>query len=42
MFFTFMLAQSRRLPLSLRSRCASGSPEWNELRNASTSLRGRT
>jgi phosphoglycerate dehydrogenase-like enzyme len=39
--FTFMLAQSRRLPLSLRSRFGSGDPEWYLLRNASTSLRGQ-
>jgi phosphoglycerate dehydrogenase-like enzyme len=37
----FMLARSRRLPLALRSRCAPGSSEWNQLREASVSLRGQ-
>jgi phosphoglycerate dehydrogenase-like enzyme len=39
--FAFMLAHSRRLPLALHTRTASGTPEWIELRNASTSLRGQ-
>jgi phosphoglycerate dehydrogenase-like enzyme len=39
--FAFMLAQARQLPAALKSRGASGSPEWNELRNASTCLKGQ-
>jgi phosphoglycerate dehydrogenase-like enzyme len=38
----FMVAQARNLPSALRSRAANGSPEWNELRNASGTLRGET
>lgn len=38
----FMLAQARNLPAALRSRAANGSPEWNELRNSSGTLRGET
>lgn len=36
----FMLAQARNLPSALMSRAASGSSEWNELRNSSGTLRG--
>jgi phosphoglycerate dehydrogenase-like enzyme len=39
--FSFMLAQSRQLPLALKTRCASGSAPWNELRNASSCLQGQ-
>ena len=39
--FAFMLAHSRRLPLGLQTRTASGTPEWLALRNASNSLRGQ-
>jgi phosphoglycerate dehydrogenase-like enzyme len=37
----FMLGHARRLPEALRSRAASGTPEWFHLRNASSSLRGQ-
>jgi phosphoglycerate dehydrogenase-like enzyme len=39
--FAFMLAQVRRLPQALQSRAASGTPEWRELRETSTPLRGQ-
>lgn len=39
---SFMLAQARHLPLSLKTRTPSGTPEWNALRNASSTLRGET
>lgn len=37
----FLLAQARRLPEALRSRCASGSAEWNALRSGCTPLSGQ-
>jgi phosphoglycerate dehydrogenase-like enzyme len=39
--FAFMLAQARRLPLGLQTRTASGLPEWFQLRNTSSLLRGQ-
>jgi len=39
--FAFMLAQARRLPQGLQSRCASGSPQWIELREGSTLLQNQ-
>ncbi len=36
----FMLANARQLPQGFRTRTASGTPEWFQLRNASSSLRG--
>jgi phosphoglycerate dehydrogenase-like enzyme len=39
---SFMLAQARHLPAALKSRAASGSPEWIGLRESSRSLRGET
>lgn len=39
--FSFMLAQSRRLPQALQSHAANGSPEWLQLRGDSVSLRGQ-
>src|SRR4051812_4030638 len=37
----YILAQARCLPRALRTRTASGTEEWNELRNASAVLRGQ-
>jgi phosphoglycerate dehydrogenase-like enzyme len=37
----FMLAHARVLPQALKSQAPNGSPEWNELRQNSTSLRGQ-
>jgi phosphoglycerate dehydrogenase-like enzyme len=37
--FAFMLAQARKLPQCLDSRCANGSPEWTQLRESSVLLR---
>jgi phosphoglycerate dehydrogenase-like enzyme len=39
---SFMLAQARQLPAGLRSRTASGTPEWDALRSESRTLRGET
>lgn len=39
---SFMLAQARSLPLALKTRTPNGSPEWNQLRNASSVLRDET
>jgi phosphoglycerate dehydrogenase-like enzyme len=39
---SFMLAQSRQLPLGLKSRTGVGSPLWWEIRGASVPLRGQT
>jgi phosphoglycerate dehydrogenase-like enzyme len=39
---SFLLAQARNLPLALATRTPNGSPVWNELRNASSTLRGET
>ncbi len=36
--FAFMLAQARRLPQGLQIRCASGSPQWIQLRESSALL----
>ena len=38
----FMLAQTRKLPLGLRTRAANGSDAWQELRGTSGTLRGET
>ncbi|MES2921959.1 MAG: D-2-hydroxyacid dehydrogenase [Verrucomicrobiota bacterium] len=40
--FAFMLANSRRLPQGLRTRAATGSPEYFQLRADSVSLRGQS
>lgn len=40
--FAFMMAQSRQLPVALRTRVAGGEPEWHNLRGSSVSLRGQT
>lgn len=37
--FAFMLAQARKLPQGLASRCANGSPQWTQLREGSVILR---
>jgi phosphoglycerate dehydrogenase-like enzyme len=39
---SFMLAQSRHLPLALKTRAASGSAAWWEIRGSSVPLRGQT
>jgi phosphoglycerate dehydrogenase-like enzyme len=39
--FSFMLAQSRRLPYSLSLRVPNGHPEWNALRSSYKPLRGQ-
>jgi phosphoglycerate dehydrogenase-like enzyme len=39
---SFMLAQARHLPLSLKTRAASGSEAWWGIRNTSMPLRGQT
>lgn len=39
--FAFMLANARRLPVALQSRCADGSTEWLQLRNTSTLMRNQ-
>lgn len=39
---SFILAQARNLPLALRSPLPNGAPAWNELRHASSTLRGET
>lgn len=39
--FSFMLAQSRRLPLALKSRCEDGSADWDRLRDQAVSLRNQ-
>lgn len=36
----FMFAHARKLPMGLKLRVPNGSPEWNELRNASAVLGG--
>jgi phosphoglycerate dehydrogenase-like enzyme len=36
--FAFMLAQARRLPQGLQTRCANGSPQWIQLREGSALL----
>ncbi len=38
---SFMLAQSRQLPLSLRTSTAGGSAKWTEIRNSSLPLNGQ-
>lgn len=40
--FSFMLAQSRRLPEGIRSQAANASTEWLDLRGTSRSLRGQS
>ena len=39
---SFMVAQARRLPVSLKTRTPNGSPAWNDIRNSSSTLRGET
>jgi phosphoglycerate dehydrogenase-like enzyme len=39
--FAFMMAQTRQLPWNLVTRAASGTPKWNDLRNACACLRGQ-
>ena len=39
---SFMLAQARKLPLSLRTRPPLGGSVWNGIRSASGLLRGET
>ena len=36
--FAFMLAQARRLPQGVQTRCANGSPQWIQLREGSALL----
>jgi phosphoglycerate dehydrogenase-like enzyme len=38
----FMLAQTRKLPLALKTRTANGTPIWNSIRGSSGTLRGET
>ena len=38
----FMLANARQFPRALKSRCANGSPEWNDLRRESKLLQGQS
>jgi phosphoglycerate dehydrogenase-like enzyme len=38
----FMVAQSRQLPVALRTRVAGGEPAWQSLRGSSVPLRGQT
>ncbi len=40
--FSFMLAQARLLPQALRTRAASGTPEWWAVRGGCVPLRGQT
>jgi len=40
--FAFMLANARQLPRALKTRCANGAPEWNELRRGSRLLQGQS
>jgi phosphoglycerate dehydrogenase-like enzyme len=37
----FMLAQARKLPEGLRTRCANGSPPWTQLREGSVLLKNQ-
>lgn len=39
---SFMVAQARKLPLALKTRAASGTKDWNEIRGSSGTLRGET
>lgn len=39
---SFMLAHARKLPRSLRTRVSSAAPEWQALRDASSTLRDET
>ena len=39
---SFLVAQARNLPCALKTRTANGTPVWNELRQASGTLRGET
>jgi len=39
---SFMLAQARRLPVALKTRAPSGTPDWNSLRYSVRTLRGET
>lgn len=40
--FAFMLAQARKLPEGLSSRCANGSPQWVALREGSVVLKNQS
>ncbi len=39
---SFMLAQARKLPLALKTRAASGTKAWKDIRGSSGTLRGET
>ena len=39
---SFMAAQARKLPLALKTRAASGTKAWKEIRGTSGTLRGET
>ena len=39
---SFILAQSRQLPVALRTRTANGTEAWNQLRHSCLPLRGQT
>lgn len=39
---SFMVAQARKLPLALKTRAASGTKAWKEIRGSSGTLRGET
>jgi phosphoglycerate dehydrogenase-like enzyme len=39
---SFMTAQARKLPLALKTRAASGTKAWKEIRGSSGTLRGET
>jgi phosphoglycerate dehydrogenase-like enzyme len=39
--FAFMMAQARQLPAALGCQCASGTPEWDQLRDGCRSLTGQ-
>lgn len=38
----FMLANARQLPTGLKTRCANGAPEWNQIRAKSRLLQGQS
>ena len=40
--FSFMLAQARSLPVALKTRAASGTPEWDALRSSGRPLEGQS
>jgi phosphoglycerate dehydrogenase-like enzyme len=39
---SFIVAQARKLPLALKTRTASGTPAWKDIRGTSGTLRGET